>query len=124
MEFLWPVGAFSNAVFKTMLENIIVKDLEVDVLADEIRKKEEVTINNLDLNTNYLNEIFFENSPLKLVEGKIMTIRARFPKNFVKEKIEIVISDIYLIIAPSNLVLHQKPPDILTDTKVKKPNVL
>ena len=52
MEFLWPVGAFSNAVFKTMLENIIVKDLEVDVLADEIRKKEEVTINNLDLNTN------------------------------------------------------------------------
>jgi hypothetical protein len=98
--------------------------LEVDVLADEIRKKEEVTINNLDLNTNYLNEIFFENSPLKLIEGKIMSIRARFPKNFIKEKIEIVISDIYLIIAPSNLVLQQKLPDILTDTKVKKPNVL
>lgn len=124
MEILWPVGKFSDAVFKMLLENIIVNQLNVEALADEIRKNEEATVTNLDINTTYFNENFFVNSPLKLLKGKIMSIRARFPKNFVNKKIEVIFSDIYIIMAPSNRVFQQTPQEIKAESKDKKQNVI
>lgn len=101
MEMIWPVGSFSEGLFKQGLSKIIKNQLNVEALANEIRSKEEANVTNLQINTDFINENMLSDSPLKIIDGSILNFKAKFPKMFLKTKIEIVISDVYLIIAPS-----------------------
>ena len=101
MELLWPVNAFTDALFKQGLSKIVKNQLNVEALANEIRSKEEANASHLELNTDIINEIIFADSPFKLIEGKNLNFQAKFPKMYLRTKIEIVVSDVVLIVAPS-----------------------
>jgi hypothetical protein len=101
MELLWPVGSFTDALFKQGLSKIVKNQLNVDALANEIRSKEQANASYLELNTDFINENILVDSPFKLIEGSILNFQAKFPKMYLKTKIEIVVSDVVLIVAPS-----------------------
>jgi hypothetical protein len=123
MEIMWPVGAFADAVFAKGLAKGVLNELNVEDLANQIRAKEETTIFDLSVNTNFINENFLSESPFKLVEGRIHSFRARFPKLFIKDKIEIVVSDVFLILVPSTKIFQKPTPEVVTATKAAGANV-
>lgn len=109
MNAMWPVKEFLNAFFVSFLggsELIIDYEHKINIeqLEKIIREKTHLEVFNIDIhaenfNKNYLPLI----SPYEIVSLKLAKIYLKFPMTFMKDKIEIVLEDIEVVIKLKNI---------------------
>jgi hypothetical protein len=128
MNAMWPVKEFLNAFFVSILGGAkLIKDFEqkinIEQLEKILREKSHLEVFNIDLHPENFNKLYLPLTfPFEFTSLKIGKVYLRFPMTFMKDKIEIVIEDIDVVIKPRNFENFDINyfSELDSDTNIKK----
>ena len=95
-----PLQIFLNYVFKKLLGDYILNELDISKMQMELQNKQYFGLQDIKLNTYGINQRHLINSPLKIIEGTIKKILIHIPKDFKKDKIRILLEDFSIFFMP------------------------
>lgn len=108
---IWPVKELLNYIFKKTLGDYITNDLDLNKIEVEIKDKTFICLTNLEINAAEINKKHLRNSPIKIINGQINKLNISFNK----ERIEISISEITIVLMPVfNLEKFEKVQNLKT----------
>ncbi len=120
---IWPLKELLNYIFKKLLGEYITNDLDLNKIEVEIKNKAFISLYNIELNAQEINNKHLQNSAIKMLDGRIN----RLDLYLSREKIEFKIEEIFVLLMPifnlekinGNKLLKKQAVNVRTDNNVE-----
>jgi len=119
-----PIQIFLNYIFKKLLGDYILNELDISKMQVELENKQYFGLQDIELNTYGINLKHLINSPIKILEGKIKKLMIHIPKDFINDKIQVVLEDCSILLMPiHNFKKNSNPKSFNLKTVVQNDNL-
>ena len=119
-----PIQIFLNYIFKKLLGDYILNELDTSKMQVELENKQYFGLQDIELNTYGINLKHLINSPIKILEGKIKKLMIHIPKDFINDKIQVVLEDCSILLMPiHNFKKNSNPKSFNLKTVVQNDNL-